>query len=754
MKYFLGLCLLLLVFCVHLKAQETSIGSLKSALKSASHDSVRCRILNEMIELEVDDNVWPAYNEELRQICEKNLKNHKPGEKMFELYMSFLAGTYNNDGFLANNRGDVKKALELYQKSMLMEEQIGHTQGIAISLNNIGSAYQSLGEIDKAVECYKKSMALSKEAGYEMGVAESLNNIGLLYDNKGDISTAMEYYKKSVAIQERIGDDMGLSKTFNNIGAIYSSQNDLPKALEYYEKCLKIQEKINDAYTMAGSLHNMASIYSKQGNFEKALLYLEKSLAISEEAGNVASVAFCYNSLGALYQKQGDPAKALLYWRKSYEYWEKLGDKQGMALASNHIAVGLAESGQIRPAIAMAEKSLKLSEELRFPGNIMDASGTLSKLYNKTGNWKKAYEMQVLFKQMSDSLNNENKRKAFLQRSLQYEYEKKVVADSIKAAEARKVFDAELREQKIQRTALYVGIGLVTLFALFMYNRFRVTQRQKQIIETKEKETQQQKLIIEEKHKEINDSINYAERIQRSFLATKEILDANLSAYFVLFKPKAVVSGDFYWAANLIDKRFALVTADSTGHGVPGAIMSLLNITSLEKAIEKSSDAAQILNLTRKNIIDRLKKDGSEEGGKDGMDCSLMIFNFESLQLQVAAAYNPVWIVRNENGRTEFIESGFDKMPVGKHAKDTMSFSEFTIPLKKGDMVYSVTDGFSDQFGGAKGKKFMQKRLKDLLLSISADSTEEQQAKLQHALNDWIGDLEQVDDITLLGLRV
>ncbi|MBL7932869.1 MAG: tetratricopeptide repeat protein [Bacteroidia bacterium] len=754
MKYVFGFVFFLFLFPFSGTAQEQSIDSLKLELKKATHDSLRCRILNVMIEMEVDDNIWPVYNEELRKLCEKNLENYKAGEKMYNLYMSFLAGTYNNDGYLANNRGETKKALDLYYKSMDMEEKIGNTQGIAISLNNIGSAHQNLGEIDKALDCYKKSMALSEKIGYEMGVAESLNNIGLLYDNRGDISSAMEYYKKSVKIQERIKDYMGLSKTFNNIGAIYSSQNDLPKALEYYEKCFKLQEKINDAYTMAGSLHNMASIYSKQGNFEKALLYLEKSLAISEEAGNIASVAFCYNSLGALYQKQGDPAKALLYWRKSYEYWEKLGDKQGMALSANHIAVGFSENGQMQAAIDIAEKSLKLSQELHFPGNIMDASGTLSRLYSKTGNWKKAYDMEVLFKQMSDSLNNENKRKAFLRKALQYEYEKKVTADSIKTAEARKVFDAKLREQKVQRTALFVGIGLVTLFALFMYNRFRITQKQKQIIEQKEKETQQQKLIIEEKHKEISDSINYAERIQRIFLATKEILDANLKEYFVLFKPKAIVSGDFYWAATLNDKRFVLVTADSTGHGVPGAIMSLLNITSLEKAIERSNTPAQILNITRENIIDRLKKDGSEEGGKDGMDCSLMVFDFVKLQMDVAAAHNPVWVVRTENGKTEFIESGFDKMPVGKHAKDSESFTEFNIPLKKGDMVYSVTDGFSDQFGGSKGKKFMQKRLKELLLSISQEDARIQQLKLSEALSDWIGVLEQVDDITVVGVRI
>lgn len=754
MKYILGLCLFFFTFNSLLKAQEQSMDSLKLMLKKDSHDTIRCKVLNAMIEMEMDDNIWPTYNEELRQICERNLKNYKTGEHLYNLYMSYLAGTYNNDGFLANNRGEIQKALDLYYKSMAMEEKTGNTQGIATSLNNIGSVYQQQGKIDEALDCYKKSLNLREKIGDEMGVGESLNNIGLLYSDKGDISSALDCYKRGMTIQLRIKDDLGLSKTLNNMGAVYSYQNDLTKALDYYERSLKLQEKLNDLYTMAGSFHNIAAIYSKKGDYEKALAYLEKSLSISEETENIAGVAHCYNTIGSVYKKQGDFAKALVFSRKSFEYWEKLGDKQGMALTSNNVAVGLFETGQFQQAIPVAELSLKLSRELGYADNILDASGTLSKLYEKSGNWKKAYEMEVLFKQMSDSANNENKRKAFLQKTLQYEYEKKVAADSIKTVEARKVFDAELREQKVQRGALYVGIGLLTLFALFMYNRFRVTQKQKQIIEIKEHETQQQKLIIEEKHKEINDSINYAERIQRSFLATKEILDSNLQEYFVLFRPKAVVSGDFYWAAVLNNKRFALVTADSTGHGVPGAIMSLLNIMSLEKAIEQSAQPAQILNLTRENIINRLSKDGSEDGGKDGMDCSVMVFDFEKFQMQVAAAHNPVWIVRKENATVELIESGFDKMPVGKHAKDKDSFNEFTIPLKKGDMIYSVTDGFSDQFGGDKGKKFMQKRLKELLLTISAESASQQQAKLSQALNDWIGGLEQVDDITVIGVRI
>ncbi|MGZ3941925.1 MAG: SpoIIE family protein phosphatase [Bacteroidia bacterium] len=301
-------------------------------------------------------------------------------------------------------------------------------------------------------------------------------------------------------------------------------------------------------------------------------------------------------------------------------------------------------------------------------------------------------------------------------------------------------------------------IAYVILFIGFVYGIIRLSIRR--LVKAKEKleetvrertaEVVEQKHLIEEKHKEITDSINYAERIQRSFLATKELLDENLKDYFVFFQPKDVVSGDFYWASKLKNGQFALVTADSTGHGVPGAIMSLLNITSLEKAIEQSSNPGSILTRARKNIIDRLKKDGSAEGGKDGMDCSLVSFDFANNKLTYAAANNPVWLVRGN----EILEFDPDKMPVGKHDRDSVPFSQFEVSLQKGDVVYTLTDGMPDQFGGPKGKKFMYKRLKEFLVSISSHSMSQQKEELKKSLNDWKGELEQVDDVCLIGVRI
>lgn len=305
-----------------------------------------------------------------------------------------------------------------------------------------------------------------------------------------------------------------------------------------------------------------------------------------------------------------------------------------------------------------------------------------------------------------------------------------------------------------------LAFGLIYL--IFKWRNRALIERQLQLEETVNERTQEikhQKTLIEQKQIEILDSINYAHRIQRALLATDEMLKKNLPEHFIFFKPKDIVSGDFYWAAEIDDHQFLLITADSTGHGVPGAIMSMLNISALEKAVEsdKLFEPSEILNSARKKIITTLAKDGSIEGGKDGMDCSLIRFDFKKMELSFAGANNGIWIYRNG----KLLEFEPDRMPVGKHLRDKTPFNQIEIPLFKDDLIFMFTDGFADQFGGdvndnkkPGGKKFKYKSLKKVLVENASLSMQDQKEKLENVLTTWQGDLEQVDDVCVLGVRV
>jgi len=261
-----------------------------------------------------------------------------------------------------------------------------------------------------------------------------------------------------------------------------------------------------------------------------------------------------------------------------------------------------------------------------------------------------------------------------------------------------------------------------------------------------------QKEIIEEKNKDIVSSIEYAKRIQRALLASDALLNKSLPDHFVFYMPKDIVSGDFYWAQQTKENKFLMCTADCTGHGVPGAFMSLLNISFLNEATveRKIISPDLILNEVRSKIIQALNPTGDEQGGKDGMDCSLCLFDFENKQLHFSCANNPLWIIRDGN----VIESEVDKFPVGQQSDVHKPFTLQTMNLQKDDIVYTFTDGFADQFGGPKGKKFKYKQLRDLILANSMLPLQQQKSILEKTIVEWKGNLEQIDDILVIGIKI
>ena len=269
-------------------------------------------------------------------------------------------------------------------------------------------------------------------------------------------------------------------------------------------------------------------------------------------------------------------------------------------------------------------------------------------------------------------------------------------------------------------------------------------------------EITQQNEIIQEKQKEIVDSIHYAHRIQTTILAKDEYLDRHLDDYFVLFKPKAIVSGDFYWATSRKsteenngqqEHKFFLMVCDSTGHGVPGAFMSLLNISFLNEAIsdKRISEPNEILNHVRKRLIRNISRDG----GQDGMDGIVVCFDRLKNTITYSAAHNAPVIVRNKT----LIEFSANKMPIGVGIK-TESFTMHEIAFEKGDMLYMYTDGYADQFGGPNGKKFKYKTLNNLLIEISDKPVNEQREILDSTFENWKGNLEQIDDVCVFGIRL
>jgi serine phosphatase RsbU (regulator of sigma subunit) len=297
--------------------------------------------------------------------------------------------------------------------------------------------------------------------------------------------------------------------------------------------------------------------------------------------------------------------------------------------------------------------------------------------------------------------------------------------------------------------ALLSLVGIILLISSIRSNNQR--RKANRQLSQQKNEIERQKHLVDEKQKEILDSINYAKRIQTALMASDKLLNDNLPEHFLLFKPKDIVAGDFYWAAP-VNGGFAYITADSTGHGVPGAFMSLLNISKLNEAINQKriTRPDKALNYVKGEIIRVLNPEGSTEESKDGMDAILCVLDQQNMLLQYAAANNSFCIIRNG----EVLNCRADKMPVGKSHDDSAVFTFNEVALEKGDVIYTFTDGFGDQFGGPVGKKFKHRQLKDIFAQIATLPMDEQKRIVNKHFEDWKGDLEQVDDVLVIGVRV
>lgn len=611
---------------------------------------------------------------------------------------------------------------------------------------------------DSTILFCEKAREISEKIGYPFGQEESYGWLGILYQQIGNLPKAVENLHKSLKVNEYTKDTVSLSQTLSALGTAYSNMpNSFEKSYLYFTQSLALRIQLNDQIGEATVLNNIGGIYSRTNNYDSALYYYEKSLSLFQSIGFKKGIANGLNNIGAICRQKGDEEQAMANYQESNTIYTEINDRMGIINARNNIASVYLIWGKYAEARPYAELAHDLALSTGHVESIYKTASTLRKVYEKLNLINKAYDLFKIEVRFEDSLKNIRNEKSLVEKFYQFEYEKKAVEDSIENVKNQEISAAKIEQQKAelqakknQQYALYLGLFIVVVFAGIMFNRFKITQRQKLIIEQKEKETSLQKNIIEEKHKEITDSINYAERIQRSFLATTELLNENLKEYFVLFKPKDVVSGDFYWGSKINNGQFALCCADSTGHGVPGAIMSILNISSLEKAAEKEIAPNKILNKTREIIINRLKNDGSLDGGQDGMDCALMLINPEHTKISFALAQNTLLIIRNKT----ILEFKGDKMPVGKHDKQNQSFTLQEEHLEKGDMIYMFTDGFADQFGGEKGKKFKYSTLKELLLSLAEKTMEEQKSMLNNTFENWSGGFEQVDDVCVLGVRI
>jgi serine phosphatase RsbU (regulator of sigma subunit)/Tfp pilus assembly protein PilF len=667
-------------------------------------------------------------------------------------------------------------------QALKYSQKLNYLNGLGKSYNCLGVVNNIIGDLDKSLEYYLKALEIREKIGNKNDVAKTLSNIGLVYNDRSEYSKALEYLMRAQSITE-----IDLKETnphlLLNIGSVYQNNLQRDKAFEYFTKALSIAKKEENKNLEMRILINIGAIYfandSKLYNITKAIQVFENAYKVALQLNEIYYVSKILNNLGQVYFMQGNYEKAQDYFFKAAEAAEETGDINIKSIIFSNIARTLLNLNKANAGEKYIKESIKLANESNSKINLKDAYSIYTMILEKQGKFKEALEYYKLSSNLKDTIYNQEKEKDIAKRELSYEYQKKQLADSLKYLEEQKIKDLQISEQKAkikqEETIKYAfGFGFL-LLALMLGILFQSFNQKKKanVLLTKQKEEiaeqnfklEEQKMKIEainvnlshlndqlaEKNKDITDSIHYAKRIQEALLSGHKILQHSFPEFFIMFRPRDIVSGDYYYANSLQGRYTIFSVADCTGHGVPGAFMSLLGISFLNEIItdKRTVYPDEILNQLRHKVISSVSQD-EHKMQKDGMDMALCVVDHFTNKLYFAGANNSLIIIRNG----EIIDMKADKMPVGLYGGDMVPFTLKEFDLTEGDCLYMHSDGYPDQFGGPKGKKFKSSQIKEMLLNIHTYSMESQKAYVEDTFDNWTLSYPQIDDVTLMGVKI
>lgn len=546
-----------------------------------------------------------------------------------------------------------------------------------------------------------------------------------MYDQFGQYERGMHHALNAVKTSELLDNESNKGDCYTLLGQIYSRIHDYANAINALKKGLEIRKKIKEEKAIASSLNLIARNYLLSKKYEVAKTYYEESLLLRERIGDKDGIPWTYLGLASLYSEKEEWELALDFFDKA-EKANHNNDQRFELLSLLGKGKTFLNQATTANGIFCLNKALALAKALKIISLESETHELLAEAYEKEGDLQHALSHYKSYDELRQSILSSEKVNMLKHQQIAFSVE-----SAEKEAEIHRLKNVELKNAFDKIAA--------------------------------------QHSELEEKNKEITDSINYAKRIQDAYLPEKELFNKVFPKAFLLFKPKDIVSGDFYWFTQLNSPvpSILFAAADCTGHGVPGAIMSVICCNALNEVVNKKNiqQPDLILNEVR-NIVTTAFKQQGDVKQKDGMDISLvrLLPVGEKVKLQFAGANNPLWIIREGKPSTSeenmaiteshhLIEIKADKQPIGNY-EITNPFTLHEMELQKDDTLYSFSDGFADQFGGALGKKFKSKALKELLLSIQHKPMDEQHTILLKAYNNWKGEHEQIDDVCMIGVKV
>lgn len=596
-------------------------------------------------------------------------------------------------------------------------------------LNNLGIAYYGLGVYEKTLEYFLLVLELEKDLDNPQSLSRAMNNVGIIYEEIGRLDKSAHYYEESIKIKESYNDSLGISNTMSNLGLLYMKREMPQKAVEYFRKCYQIDKELKYVVGIYNSLHNIGIYHKDYGSKDSAIFYIEKALLAVPKGENHYDKTYIIKSLAESYLKAEDYSNAQKYFNKA----------------------------------------IQSAKEVEALDVLKDSYKGLSLIYEHNKQFKKSLSAFKKYKSLNDSIFNQDFNKEVSQLEKNFEIQSKEKEIQLLTNEAEITTLQLIRRKNSNYFLTALGL-LLAIIAFISYNRYKIKSRSNELLQQKNEEINlqkseikenrdeieaqrdsilEQKLALEEASSEIMKSIWYAQHIQRAILPDLNEIRSVFHEFFMLYIPKSIVSGDFYWFTRKKDKIF-FAFADCTGHGIPGAFMTVMANDLLNSIIiqQDENDCAKIIKLLDEAVLNSLQY--KENSSNDGLDIALLCFDTKKHKLTFSGASMGILAYQHNEWKKfkgeRFSIGGFTEAEL-KQPKN------ISIDLTEDTQIYMYSDGYVDQFGGSNDKKFLLKRLRILLDEIKLLPLPQQKTRLEKAILDWKGDQEQTDDITFAGIR-
>ncbi len=635
-------------------------------------------------------------------------------------------------------------SLEKNAETLMGEKKVEAFNALSWKLRN--------SQPQRALKYAQAAIVLSELRNYEKLKLKALSFAGVAEKNLGNYLNSLTYYFEALKIAEKRNYKAEIAYSKINIANIYIYQQEYHLAIPPLQEALKVATQIANKEIIGYANLNLGRVFSNLANFEKALFYFNTALKLRSELNDTEGISVCLKYIGDVYYAKSDIEKALKHYFAALSIAKnsKL-DTDLMSDAYNKIARCYLNQNKIEESEKAALESYAFANEINSILRLREASFTLFEIYNVKKNYKNSLDYYQKYITFRDTLTNVQNIKQITQLQEKHKYEKENEIKQLEAENKQLIIDEKFKIERNKQYFLY-AFALILLVFLGVVIKHNITRRKAN------ESLRLQRDTIAKQNEEIRDSILYAARIQTAVLPPLSEINKFFPENFILYLPRNIVSGDFYWAKalNFNGKNYLIiVAADCTGHGVPGAFMSMLGIAFLNGIVSETAHlniltSNEILNRLRDKVISSLNQSGKENETKDGMDISLCVIDLETKIMQFSGAYNSMFLAREG----EIIKIDADKMPIGVYPRQIKDFTKREIQLQKNDRIYLFSDGYPDQFGGETKQKFLIKNFRQLILENYLSDMEKQKEILKSTFEAWKGQSKQLDDILVMGIKI